>query len=164
MLLRALINGRQRGTEILKRFALACELFIQGEVKLASFWNMRYASGLILAILVILLSACGSGESKHVLKVTATAYNSLPNQTQGDPTIAAWGDKLVPGMKVIAVSRDLIPMGLTHNVKVRIDGLSGTYTVMDKLHKRWTRRIDIYMGNDVKAAKDWGKREVTIRW
>jgi len=125
---------------------------------------MRCASGLILVILVILLSACGSGESKHVLKVTATAYNSLPGQTQGDPTIAAWGDKLVPGMKVIAVSRDLIPMGLTHDVKVRIDGLSGTYTVMDKLHKRWTKRIDIYMGNDVKAAKDWGKREVTIRW
>jgi len=34
----------------------------------------------------------------------------------------------------------------------------------NKLHKRWMRRIDIYMGNDVKAAKEWGKREVTIRW
>jgi len=146
------------------RFDLACELFIQGEIKLASFRNMRCASGLILSILFLLLSACGSGESKHVLKVTATAYNSLPDQTQGDPTITAWGDKLVPGMKVIAVSRGLIPMGLTHDVKVKIDGLSGTYTVLDKLHKRWTHRIDIYMGNDVKAAKEWGKREVTIRW
>ena len=125
---------------------------------------MHCISRLILTIFVLLLSACGSGESKHVLMVTATAYNSLPDQTQGDPTITAWGDKLVPGMKVIAVSRDLIPMGLTHDVKVGIDGLSGTYTVMDKLHKRWTKRIDIYMGNDVKAAKDWGKREVTIRW
>jgi len=126
--------------------------------------DMRYASRLIFAILFLLLYSCGSGESKHILKVTATAYNSLPDQTQGDPTITAWGDKLLPGMKVIAVSRDLIPMGLTHDVKVRIDGLSGTYIVMDKLHKRWSRRIDIYMGNDVKAAKEWGKREVTIRW
>jgi len=126
--------------------------------------GMRCVSWLSLAILFLFLFACESGDSKHVLKVTATAYNSLPNQTQGNPTIAAWGDKLVPGIKVIAVSRDLIPKGLTHNVKVRIDGLSGTYIVMDKLHKRWTKRIDIYMGNDVKAAKDWGKREVTIRW
>ena len=125
---------------------------------------MHCISRLILTVLVLLLSACGSGESTHVLKVTATAYNSLPDQTQGDPTIAAWGDKLVPGMKVVAVSRDLIPMGLTHDVKVKIDGLSGTYIVMDKLHKRWSRRIDIYMGNDVKAAKNWGKQEVTIRW
>ncbi len=131
---------------------------------MVSHRDMRYASGLIFVILFFLLYSCGSGESKHILKVTATAYNSLPDQTQGDPTITAWSDKLVPGMKVIAVSRDLIPMGLTHGVKVRIGSLSGTYTVMDKLHKRWTRRIDIYMGNDVKAAKEWGKREVTIRW
>jgi len=137
---------------------------IRGGSKLVSHRDMRYASGPIFAILFFLLYSCGSGESKHILKVTSTAYNSLPDQTQGDPTITAWGDKLVPGMKVIAVSRDLIPMGLTHGVKVRIGGLSGTYTVMDKLHKRWTRRIDIYMGNDVKAAKEWGKREVTIRW
>jgi len=140
------------------------ELFALVKAKLAYFRNTHCTSGLILVILVLLLSACGSGESKHVLKVTATAYNSLQDQTQGDPTIAAWGDKLVPGMKAIAVSRDLIPMGLTHDVKVKIDGLSGTYIVMDKLHKRWKRRIDIYMGNDVKAAKEWGKREVTIRW
>ena len=137
---------------------------IHGVSKLVSHRDMRYASRLIFVILFLLLYSCGSGESKHILKVTATAYNSLPDQTQGDPTITAWGDKLVPGMKVIAVSRDLIPMGLTHGGKVRIEGLSGTYTVMDKLHKRWTRRIDIYMGNDVKAAKEWGKREVTIRW
>jgi len=43
-------------------------------------------------------------------------------------------------------------------------GLSGTYTVMDKLNERWKRRIDIYMGTDKKAANQWGKREVTIRW
>lgn len=140
------------------------DFVIQRKRTVVSIRNTRWVTVLMLAILFLYLSACGSGESKRVLKVTATAYNSLPNQTQGDPTIAAWGDKLVPGMKAIAVSRDLIPMGLTHDVKVRIDGLSGTYTVMDKLHKRWTLRIDIYMGNDVKAAKEWGKREVTIRW
>jgi len=71
---------------------------------------------------------------------------------------------LVPGMKVVAVSRDLLSMGLTRGVKIKIEGFSGTYTVMDKLNKRWKRRIDIYMGTDEKAARQWGKREVTIRW
>lgn len=119
---------------------------------------------LILLIVLTVPSDCGSSEGQRLLKVTATAYNSLPGQTQGDPTITAWGDRLVPGMKVIAVSRDLIPLGLKHGVKVKIDGLPGTYTVMDKLHQRWQHRIDIYMGNDIKAAKKWGKRKVTIRW
>ena len=119
---------------------------------------------LILLIVFIVPLDCGSSEGQRFLKVTATAYNSLPGQTQGNPTITAWGDKLVPGMKVIAVSRDLIPLGLKHGVKVKIDGLPGTYTVMDKLHQRWQHRIDIYMGKDIKAAKKWGKRKVTIRW
>ena len=120
--------------------------------------------GLISGIIVFFAAGLAAGKDEQVLKVTATAYNSLPGQTQNDPSLTAWGDRLVPGMKVIAVSRDLIAKGLTHGVKVKIDGMSGSYTVMDKLHKRWKLRIDIYMGKDVQAAKQWGKRKVTIRW
>ncbi len=121
------------------------------------------------ALLLLVLSTCGSSASfsaqaDRTLEVTATAYNSLPDQGQGDPTIAAWGAKLRPGMKAIAVSRDLIQLGLTNGVEVRIDGLPGTYTVLDKTAKRWKRRIDIYMGTDVKAARQWGNRKVTIHW
>ncbi len=120
----------------------------------------------VLISVTIVFTAAGllSGNDEQVLKVIATAYNSLPGQTANDPSLTAWGDKLVPGMKAIAVSRDLIALGITHGVKVKIDGFSGTYTVMDKLHRRWKQRIDIYMGTDVKSAKQWGKREVTIRW
>jgi 3D (Asp-Asp-Asp) domain-containing protein len=107
------------------------------------------------------MPASVSAETKHVVKVTAMAYNSSKS---GKPSIGAWGDKLIPGMKAIAVSRDLIKMGLTHGTEVKIDGLPGTYKVMDKMAKRWRRRIDIYMGNDVKATKEWGKRKVNIRW
>jgi 3D (Asp-Asp-Asp) domain-containing protein len=125
---------------------------------------MPYILNLSLAFSILVITGFASGSEERVLKVTATAYNSLPGQTQDNPTLTAWGEKLVPGMKVIAVSRDLIAMGLIHGVKVRIDGLPGKYKVADKLHKRWKRRIDIYMGNDLKAAKQWGKRNVTIRW
>jgi 3D (Asp-Asp-Asp) domain-containing protein len=122
-----------------------------------------WLSGLGLAML-FLLPGCDAGKKEHVLTVTATAYNSLPGQTQGDPTLTAWGIRLVPGMKAIAVSRDLVRLGLTKGVEVTIDGLPGTFVVMDKMNKRWTRRIDLYMGTNVKAAEEWGKREVTIRW
>lgn len=118
---------------------------------------------LAIACLVCLGFACAE-ERGHALEVTATAYNSLPGQGLGDPTVTAWGDELVPGEKAVAVSRDLIPLGLTHGVSVEIEGLTGSYIVKDKLHKRWSRRIDIYMGVDEEQARQWGKRRVTIRW
>ena len=85
-------------------------------------------------------------------------------QTNAQPTIAAWGDELKPGMQAIAVSRDLLKLGLGHGVEVEIDGLPGTWTVLDKMNARWEKKIDIYMGLDSKAAKEWGKQPVVIRW
>ena len=67
-------------------------------------------------------------------------------------------------MKTVAISHDLIALGLTRGMQVEIEGLEGIYTVMDRLPRRWSRRIDIYMGRDVSAARAWGKREVKIRW
>jgi 3D (Asp-Asp-Asp) domain-containing protein len=67
-------------------------------------------------------------------------------------------------MKAIAVSRDLIEMGLTHGVEIEIAGLPGRYIVRDKMAKRWTKTIDIYMGEDIEAARSWGVQKVTIRW
>jgi len=106
--------------------------------------------------------AC-AGNSHHLV-VHASAYNSLRAQTSGNPAIGAWGDRLKPGTKVVAVSRDLIRMGLKHNTRVKIKGLPGYYLVKDKMHKRWHRKIDIYMGTNVKAAHHWGSRKVVIIW
>lgn len=100
----------------------------------------------------------------RVLVVKATAYNSRRNQTDSTPSIAAWGDRLRPGMKVIAVSRDLLELGLSRGQRVEIVGLEGEYVVLDKMPSRWRQKIDIYMGNDVRAARNWGVREVEIRW
>lgn len=98
------------------------------------------------------------------LRVTATAFTSRISETDKSPSVTAWGDRLKPGMKAIAVSRDLIKMGLTHKTVVTIDGLEGEYYVLDKMHRRWTRKIDIYMGLDRKKAIHWGKRKVIIHW
>ncbi|WP_204345196.1 3D domain-containing protein [Psychroserpens algicola] len=98
------------------------------------------------------------------IEVTATAYNSLSYQTNSNPNITAFGDSLKPGLRYIAVSRNLLREGLTHNTLVKIEGLEGTYLVKDKMNKRWWNRIDVYMGTDVKAAREWGKRKVNISY
>ncbi len=99
------------------------------------------------------------------LKVIASAYTSCVSQTDSTPFIAAWGYRLTPGEKVIAVSRDLVGQyGLTNGLKVRISGLDGYYTVRDKMNQRYTKHIDIYMGLDKRKALRWGRRSVTIYW
>lgn len=96
--------------------------------------------------------------------VRASAYNSRPGQTDRTPSIGAWGDRLAPGMKAIAVSKDLLALGLGRGQRVRIRGLEGEYVVMDRMPSRWSQKIDIYMGVDVRAARNWGIREVEISW
>ena len=93
-----------------------------------------------------------------------SAYNSVGWQTEGNPQIAAWGDTLRPGMRVIAVSRDLPALGLDYGTEVEIEGLEGVYRVADKMNRRFRRHIDIYMGEAVDSAREWGRRKRCIRW
>ena len=117
-------------------------------------------------LMLIFLIACdsNSNSNSNSLQVTASAYTSSVGETDTTPSLAAWGDTLKPGMKAIAVSRDLLQKGLTHGTQVSIDGLDGHYIVLDKMNKKWSNKIDIYMGNDIKKAREWGKKTVTIHW
>ena len=127
---------------------------------------MGKAYKLLAGGLAVLLLGCllyRFGERRKFLVVTATAYTSRRIETQGDPFVAAWGDRLGPDVRVVAVSRDLLDMGLGRGDVVRVQGL-GEYVVLDKMHGRWRRRIDIYFGRDVRAARKWGRRQVTISW
>lgn len=116
----------------------------------------------LFLLLAMLLTACG--DERQSMTVTATAYTSSSGETDDSPDVAAWGDTLAPGMRVIAVSRDLLDLGLVQGAEVTIDGLDGEYVVLDKMHPRWTQKIDIYMGENVEQARAWGRRAVTIRW
>ena len=105
------------------------------------------------------------GFGKHKLRVTATAYSSHKGQTDSTPFLAAWNNRLRPGMKIIAVSRDMLTRyGMKNGTKVRIGGLRGYYRVRDKMNKRYKKRIDIYMGLDRRRALRWGRRSVVIYW
>lgn len=123
----------------------------------------------ILLILILAISCSEkSMDDKYnwvELEVTATAYNSLPYQTSYEhPAITAWGDSIKPGQKWIAVSRDLLRKGLSYNTMVKIDTFEGIYLVKDKMHSRWRNRIDIYMGENVTKAKEWGRRKIKISY
>ena len=123
----------------------------------------------LICIFFICLVAisCGKKDEPWIwqpLEVTASAYNSTRAQTNEQPNIAAWGDTLKPGMKCIAISRDLLKVGLEHNTPVKLPGFDGIYLVKDKMHQRWQNRIDIYMGENVKRARDWGKKKIVIQY
>lgn len=100
-------------------------------------------------------------KEERTLKVTATAFNSTVAQTDDRPYETACGDELTPKSRIIAVSRDLKSQGLDCGTKVRIAGL-GSFTVADVTAKRHTQLIDIYMGDDIKRARKWGRQQVEI--
>jgi 3D (Asp-Asp-Asp) domain-containing protein len=123
----------------------------------------------MLVVLCCFLTFCFSCSEKEkkfkTLEVTANAYNSFHWQTKvTNSNVAAWGDTLSPGERSIAVSRDLIDSGLVHNKVVFIEGFEGEYLVKDKMNKRYKKRIDIFMGKDLKRAREFGKRKLKIWW
>lgn len=133
--------------------------------------NLDCMIKVILTVLFgfLLISCKSQNEEKKEeiwksLEVTASAYNSMSYQTSSEPNIAAWGDTLKPGMKCIAVSRDLLAIGINHNTRVKINGLDGIYLVKDKMNKRWKNKIDIYMGENLKEARKWGTKKVSLQY
>ena len=71
-----------------------------------------------LALAVLFLHGCatvrreGPSKREKEMTVTAYAYHSTKAQTDGRPRETASGHDLEPGMKAIAVSRDLEELGL----------------------------------------------------
>lgn len=128
---------------------------------------MRNFLRTFVLLISMLLLCCSEKEDPYTwnsIEVTATAYNSVPSQTQGNPIIAAWGDSLKLDVPSIAISRNLITLGLKHNTPVKIEGFDRIFLVNDKMHRRWRNRIDIYMGTDIQKAKAWGKQKLTIQY
>lgn len=124
--------------------------------------TLRNTFFFVAAFLAIGMSVNASAAIKKTMVVDATAYNSVPGQTDSDPWVAAWNNRLRPGDKVIAVSRDLEKHGLTNGAKVKIEGLPGTYTVRDRMNKRFRNRIDVWMEKDIRKARAWGKKKLKI--
>ena len=112
--------------------------------------------GFIIVLLLALAMYLFSIEA-HATTVTASAYNTVPSQTQGNPNIGSCGRV---STKTIAVSRDLrkkYPCGTKVKIKDKV------YTVMDTMHPRWKNKIDICYGKDIRGARKFGVRKVTMQ-
>ena len=94
------------------------------------------------------------------VSVTATIYHAVPGQTDDTPFITASNkviDKDNPGgHRWIAVSRDLEPLGYTFGTVVCVQGagsMDGLWTVQDRMNKRFTKRIDFLVNEDMTGGK-----------
>jgi len=107
-------------------------------------------------ILGVLLSLAVQAKT---IPIKISAYTSSKSQTQGNPFVAAWGDRLKKYHKkrVIAVSRDLLKH-VKHNQKVKIKIGKKIYNVkvVDKMAKRWHRKVDLYFYTSRKEALRFG--------
>ncbi|EFL50997.1 conserved hypothetical protein [Solidesulfovibrio fructosivorans JJ]] len=110
-----------------------------------------------------------SHSSIRTLRVKAMAYTACSvgkkrSKRKARAARGAWGDTLTPGIKAVAVSPDLLQMGLDHGDVITIEGLPGKYKVLDVMHRRHNKSIDIYYGDDQCGAIQWGRRSLTISW
>lgn len=94
---------------------------------------------------------------KQTLVVTATAYSSTPDQTDGTPFITSNGKRVYDGL----IAANWLP----YNTKIRIPDYFGDkiFTVNDRMNPRYaTGRLDIWM-QDRSEAVQWGNRQVRIQ-
>ena len=114
--------------------------------------------------LFLLISLCSYSQSEIV---EATVYNALPEQCNADVQHTAFMFKLdllnAYKHRIVAVSRDLLKR-FPNKTRVRVTGAgkyNGIWTVRDKMNKRYTKRIDFLVNNEVKYGK-WKNVKITI--
>lgn len=79
-----------------------------------------------------------------VIIVRVSWYNPEDiQQTDSTPNICAWGYKVKPGDRIIAVSRDLLKDGIVKRGDEVTVGKYGRFIIKDKMNKRYRRSIDI---------------------
>lgn len=91
-------------------------------------------------------------------KATVTAYNSVPEQTDGEPCIAADGTDICLALE--HGERACAANSLRFGTRLVIPGI-GECVVRDRTASRFGSRIDVYFGgrDQIKAARDWGKKQ-----
>jgi len=115
-----------------------------------------------VALLAFLLAACRPHGETASVDVGAFAIGL--RAPDAEPRRGSWGDELVPGMKALAVSPDLVERGLVNGTRVRIEGLPPSFRVRDRLPEGTHERVEIFMGTDAESAQRWHERRARIWW
>lgn len=99
------------------------------------------------------------GEETETMWRTVTAYNTVPEQTDGSPCIAANGTDICQGMA--AGNHYVATNELEFGTKVKIAGT--VYTVVDRTNSRYAHRYDIaYSANELAVAINFGVKTLPI--
>lgn len=87
--------------------------------------------------------------------MTASAYNSVPGQTDGSPFSTAIGSNARDGV----IASNYFPIG----TKIRIPDHFGNkvFRVEDRMNPRYDKTLDIWM-EEISDAKQWGRRYVKV--
>lgn len=160
-------------------FILAFEIALPHQVAFAAqrVWEQAYNPAPVLARTVIrapepslvLLkgSALAQAQSewvaarrapKKAVDVTymqVSAYNSIPNQTDGSPYHTAIGSMTRDGV----VATNYLPIG----TRIRFPDLFGDkeFRVEDRMNERYNKVVDIWM-EDIKDARKFGRRNLKV--
>jgi len=114
----------------------------------------------VILLLAFLVSVSSSGRESRLTKykilgwgrVTATAYNSMVWQCDDTPWITASGTRCREGV----IAANFLPLG----TKVMIEGFGNrVFIVEDRMNRRYTNRIDIWMRTYSGALK-FGRRQI----
>lgn len=101
------------------------------------------------------------GKEGDRFKATVTAYNSVPEQTDDSPCIAADGSDICQffARGERACAANCLPFGSV----LDIPGI-GQCVVRDRTATRFGSRIDVYFGgrDQIKAARQWGKKALVL--
>ncbi|MDP2641504.1 MAG: hypothetical protein Q8P39_03165 [Candidatus Yanofskybacteria bacterium] len=97
----------------------------------------------------------GPSSVARTVNVFVTAYNSLPEQTNGDPFITASGERTRHGI----VAANFLPLG----TKIRLPAIYGerVFIVTDRMHPRMQGYVDIWF-EDYSEAIQFGKQRTYI--
>lgn len=92
-------------------------------------------------------------------KVVVTAYNSVPEQTDSTPCYTANGYDLCAADRENVVAANFLRFG----TKVRLPEYSAEkiYTVQDRMHPRFDRRVDLWKRR-TDDARAFGARYLTV--
>lgn len=95
-----------------------------------------------------------SAEETPIYTAEVSAYTSRVEETDGSPYVSADGTNLKEVYECVVASNDY-----EFGTRLAIEEL-GVCTVRDRLNSRYngTGNIDVYMGNDLLRAKEFGRR------
>ena len=90
----------------------------------------------------------------------ASAYNSVPGQTDDTPCIAANGSNIC---ERFAAGECLIAGNFSEfETKHYIEGI-GECTLIDRMSSRYQENIDIFFGYDIAASKKFGRQNLLVK-